>query len=101
MLSEKNRLITILSIFFLISVTGSIFQAKYTYDSFHWGLVSQSALDLLDNKTPYKDIFIHYGFVSTLTQYNTINLQKKYYLFDLFFSDLLFAGKFYFMSCCI
>ena len=68
MFSEKNKLITALSIFFFLSIIGSFFQAKYTYDPFHWGLVGQSALDLLDNKTPYKDVFIHYGFFSTLTQ---------------------------------
>ena len=91
MLSEKNRLITILSIFFLISVTGSIFQAKYTYDSFHWGLVSQSALDLLDNKTPYKDIFIHYGFVSTLTQSIILLIFKKNIIYLIYFSAIFYS----------
>jgi len=91
MLSEKNRLITILSIFFLISVTGSIFQAKYTYDSFHWGLVSQSALDLLDNKTPYKDIFIHYGFFSTLTQSIILLIFKKNIIYLIYFSAIFYS----------
>ena len=91
MLSEKNRLIAVLSIFFLISVTGSIIQAKYTYDPFHWGLVSQSALDLLDNKIPYKDIFIHYGFFSTLTHSIILLIFEKNIIYLLYFSAIFYS----------
>ena len=66
---NKNRLIFVLSVFFLISNFGSFFQAQFIYDPMHWGLVAQSALDLIkDNLLPYKDFFIHYGFLSTITQ---------------------------------
>ena len=86
MLSEKKTLIITLTFFFLISLIGSILQARYTYDSFHWGLVAQSAIDLLNNKTPYKDIFIHYGFFSTLTQSIILFLFKKNIIYLIYFS---------------
>jgi len=91
MFSEKNKLIIALSIFFFLSIIGSFFQAKYTYDPFHWGLVGQSALDLLDNKTPYKDIFIHYGFFSTLTQSLILFISKKDIIYLLYFSALFYS----------
>ena len=91
MLSEKKTLIITLTFFFLISLIGSILQARYTYDSFHWGLVAQSAIDLLNNKTPYKDIFIHYGFFSTLTQSIILFLFKKNIIYLIYFSAIFYS----------
>ena len=44
----------------------SIWQAQYIYDGHHWGLMASNAKDLLDGKTPYKDIFIQYGLFTTI-----------------------------------
>ena len=75
---NKNNLILILLIFFLIGNFGSFFQAQFIYDSMHWGLVAQSAIDLTkDNMLPYKDFFIHYGFLSTLTQSVVLSIFEK------------------------
>ena len=61
---NKKILIFILLTFFLISNLGVFYQGQFIYDSFHWGLVAQSALNLLkDDILPYKDFFIHYGFL--------------------------------------
>ena len=45
---------------------GSISQSSFIYDGFHWGLVASNANDLLIGKLPYKDFFVHYGFLTVL-----------------------------------
>lgn len=52
----------IISFFFLYS----IFIIRYHYDGHHIGLVFSNALDLVSGKLPYKDIFVQYGFLTTL-----------------------------------
>ena len=49
-------------IFFLYSV----YVIKHHYDGHHLGLLYSNALDLIKGKIPYKDIFIQYGFLTTL-----------------------------------
>ena len=55
-----------LLIFPIISFIGGMWQGQYTNDGYHWGFIFSNALDFLDGKLPYKEIFIQYGFVSTL-----------------------------------
>ena len=40
----------------------SLYIVKHHYDGHHIGLVYSNALDLINGKNPYKDIFIQYGF---------------------------------------
>ena len=58
-----NFLNYILIAFFLIY---SIYIVSYHYDGHHIGLVYSNALDLIKGKHPYKEIFIQYGFLTTL-----------------------------------
>ena len=44
----------------------SIYIIRYHYDGHHVGLVYSNALDLINGKLPYKEIFIQYGFLTTL-----------------------------------
>ena len=89
---NKNNLILILLIFFLIGNFGSFFQAQFIYDSMHWGLVAQSAIDLTkDNMLPYKDFFIHYGFLSTLTQSVVLSIFEKNVIYLLYTSSFFFT----------
>ncbi len=44
----------------------SIWQAQYIYDGHHWGLMASNAKDLLEGKTPYRDIFVQYGLFTTI-----------------------------------
>ena len=85
---SKNKYIFFFVTIFLFSFFGSIYQATFVYDPFHWGL-AQSSIDLLSNKEPYKDFFIHYGFVSILLKS----------LFLLFF-DYNVISTFYLSSFC-
>jgi hypothetical protein len=90
-ITNKNYLYILLLIF-LISNFGTFFQSQFIYDGFHWGLVAQSALDLgKDNLLPYKDFFIHYGFLSTLTQSIILKLFSEDTFFLLFASSIFFT----------
>lgn len=54
----------------VISVTGlSVAQGIYNFDPHHWGLMISNAVDMSRGRIPYKDIFIQYGFMTTLMEY--------------------------------
>ena len=50
----------------IASVAASMWQGQYTIDHVHWGLMLSNAQDLMSGRTPYRDIFIQYGFLTTL-----------------------------------
>ena len=63
---KKNKIyLIILLIIPLVSFTNSIIQAMYAYDGFHWGLILFSAEGMSKGLIPYKDLFIHYGILTT------------------------------------
>lgn len=62
-IDHKLLFIIILSILSLII---SIYQSKYYYDGHHWGLMLSNAIDLLNYKKPYEEIFIQYGILNTI-----------------------------------
>jgi hypothetical protein len=49
-----------------LTVLGSIWQGQYVVDHLHWGLMLGNAKDLSMGLIPYKDIYILYGFLTTL-----------------------------------
>ena len=49
-----------------VSFFGSIWQGQYTVDHLHWGLMLGNAKDLANGLVPYKEIYILYGFLTTL-----------------------------------
>ena len=65
-LSTFNKPITIIFVLSFLSFFGSILQSLYVYDGHHWGLMASGAYELLDNKIPYKEIFIQYGILTTV-----------------------------------
>ena len=50
----------------LASVAASLWQGQYTIDHVHWGLMLSNAQDLVGGRVPYRDIFIQYGFLTTV-----------------------------------
>lgn len=50
----------------LLIVAYSVWQGMYNLDPHHWGLMLSNAKDLADGKTPYRDVFIQYGLLTTL-----------------------------------
>ena len=85
-----------LLLFALFIFVGSVYQGKYIYDGFHWGLVASNAEDYLNQKLPYKDFFVHYGFLTVvfhalaLKFFSSISdiftLFTKFLILDLFVS---------------
>ena len=55
---------------------------RYYYDGHHIGLLYSNALDLLKGKVPFKEIFIQYGFLTTLIHALVlkISLNKVFFL---------------------
>ena len=70
MLISKKNIYYGLMLFPIVSLLGGLWQGQYTNDGYHWGFVFSMALDILDGKLPYKEIFIQYGLVSTLIHAN-------------------------------
>ena len=63
---KKNIRNYLLIIIPIISLIGGIWQGQYTDDGYHWGFIFSNALDLIEGKTPYKEIFLEYGILSTI-----------------------------------
>lgn len=79
-ISKRNWFFwTIVVLFCLYSLIGSIAQGKYTYDGYHWGLVASNAKDLLDGKIPYKDFFVHYGIITLVFQSLALKIYNSIY----------------------
>jgi len=71
------NILTLLFFFFY----SAIFLRHY-YDGHHIGLLYSNALDLLNGKVPFKEIFIQYGFLTTLIHafILKISLNKVFFL---------------------
>ena len=52
--------------FITLITLGTLWQGQYNYDPHHWGLMLSNAKDLFEGKIPYKDIYIQYGFLTTV-----------------------------------
>ncbi len=77
----------IVSFFFIYSLFISIFQ----YDGHHIGLVYSNALDLINGKIPYKDIFIQYGFLTTLIHGLILILFDNKVIFLSIFTNVIYS----------
>ena len=92
----KNKNLNISHIFLLaliplISVFVSIYQAQYTYDGFHWGLIIFNAKKFIDGEILYKDIFVHYGFLTTLINSALLKISNQNILFVFSFYSLFYS----------
>jgi len=67
----------------------SSYQYLYIYDGHHHGYIFSNALDLLNGKKPYKEIFIQYGLLSTFINALILKLFGQY-LFILNFFNIIF-----------
>jgi len=87
----KYKLNFFLIFLFLISFYNSINQAIYNYDGFHWGLVLFSADGLNKNLIPYKEVFIHYGFLTTYINSIILKIFDNNFLYIFSLSSFLYA----------
>ena len=69
----------------LVLIAFSFFKSldiyRYVYDGHHHGLIFSNAIDLLEGKEPYKEIWIQYGFLSTYIHSIVITLFGKKLLY--------------------
>jgi len=63
MMRLKNYTILLLPI---LSLIGGLWHNQFIYDGYHWGFIHTNALEFLNGKTPYKEIFLEYGILSVL-----------------------------------
>ena len=62
----NNKINALLLFLPILSFIGGLWHGQYVNDGYHWGFIFANALDFLDGKKPYEEIFIQYGFISTL-----------------------------------
>ena len=63
----------------------SIYIIKHHYDGHHLGLLYSNALDIIKGKNPYKEVFIQYGFLTTLIHSVILILFKSKVFFIRFY----------------
>jgi hypothetical protein len=89
-ITDSNNALKLASfVVFITVVSVSIWQGSYNYDPHHWGLMFSNAKDLYDGKIPYKEIFIQYGFFTTLVH------TLAFLVFHNFFGMILITSVFY------
>ena len=81
------------SLFFfpIISFIGGVWQGQFTDDGYHWGFIFSNALDIINGKIPFKEIFIEYGIFSTLIHSITLVIFKKNLLSLITVTSLLYS----------
>ena len=62
----------------------SIYIIRYQYDGHHIGLVYSNAIDFINGRLPYKEIFIQYGFLTTLIHSLILSIFENSVLISLF-----------------
>ena len=77
----------LISFFFLFS----IYIIRNQYDGHHIGLIYSNALDLINGKLPYKEIFIQYGFLTTLIHAILLILFDNKVIFLSFFTAIFYS----------
>ena len=74
-MDKYARLLLIFSPIFVVLF--SIWQGAYNIDPHHWGLMLSNAKDLYEGQTPYQDIFIQYGILTTILQAFAFGIGKN------------------------
>ena len=97
-INQKNLYIIYLSIIPILSLVNSIIQGIFAYDGFHWGLVLFSADGMLKNLTPYKDLFIHYGLLTTKLNSILLDIFKNNFIYIFIISSLAYASSLFIMG---
>ena len=73
-LNKKNIIFYIIPI---LSLIGGLWQNQYIYDGYHWGFILTNAIELINGKIPYKEIFLEYGIVSVIANSITLIIFDK------------------------
>ena len=97
-MSKKIKNFILLSIVPIFSLINSILQAQYGYDGFHWGLVLYTADSLNLGLLPYKEVFIHYGFLTSKINAIILKIFSNNFLYLFALSSVVYAFSIYIQS---
>ena len=91
-ISSINYLVIFL--FFIYAV----FITRFHYDGHHIGLIYSNSLDLINNKLPYKDIFIQYGLLTTIINSLILLIFNDKIFFIILFNSIFYSFGILFIS---
>ena len=94
---KKNILLSLL-IIPSISLIGGIWQGQFINDGYHWGFIFSNAIELLNGKKPFEEIFIQYGLGSTLIHSLILFIFNKNIFSLIVFTSLIYALSLYLIS---
>lgn len=95
-ISNSNNYKIIVITISVFSFLFSVWQSKYVYDAHHWGLVASNAYDFLNDKIPYKEIFIQYGIFTTLLHSIFMKLGNQSVISIFFFTSVIYSISIYY-----
>ena len=96
---DKYNLLNILTLFSFL-IYSAVF-IRYHYDGHHIGLQYSNALDLLNGKKPYKEIFIQYGILTTFIHSFILKIFFNKIFFINFFNIIFYLSSVIFISLTI
>ena len=76
----------------------AIFITRFHYDGHHIGLIYSNSLDLINNKLPYKDIFIQYGLLTTIINSLILLIFNDKIFFIILFNSIFYSFGILFIS---
>lgn len=95
MMYLKKKIMLLFFVVPIISIIGGIWQGQFTNDGYHWGFIFSNALELLNGKKPFEEIFIQYGLGTTLIHSFVLFLFDKNIFSLVVFTSLIYAISLY------
>ena len=95
---EENKFLLGIFILITFSFLYSLNIYLFVYDGHHHGLVFSNAIDLLEGRKPYSEIWIQYGFLTTLIHSIVILIFGKQLLFLNIFTIIIYLTSIFFIS---
>lgn len=83
----------------MMSIGLSIIESRLNIDALHWGLMYANAADLNKGLIPYKEIFIQYGFLTTLIQSFSLKILGNTVVSIGIITGIFYAANIYLSYC--
>ena len=94
----KKNLHLFFTIIPLISFFIGIWAGQFVYDGYHWGFIYANALDLLQGKIPFKEIFIQYGLLTTIIHSLVLYIFGNNVFYLVVFTNLIYSISLFLIS---
>jgi Dolichyl-phosphate-mannose-protein mannosyltransferase len=83
----------------LMSIGLSVLESKINIDAHHWGLMYANATDLHKGLTPYREIFIQYGLLTTFIQSLSLDIFGDAVVSVGYITGIFYAANIYLSYC--